>query len=76
MSYPIPRASAYLVIHVGNVHDKVDIELEVVAHNAPNDIGADIVSGVTQMRVVVYRRAARVPSDFLAGRVDGNKGRL
>jgi len=36
-----------LVVHIGNVHDKVDVKLEVVLQNAANDIGGDVVTGVT-----------------------------
>lgn len=36
----------YLVVDVGNVHDKVDIVTKVVHENAPDDIGRDVVSGV------------------------------
>lgn len=63
----------YLVVNVCNVHHEVDIELEVVAHNAPDDVGAHIVPGVSQMRIVIHGRSTRVPGDLLAGRVDWNK---
>lgn len=70
------KSLPYLVIDVCNVHNKVDIKLEVVAHDAPNDIGADIVSGMAQMRIVVDCWSAHVPRDLLSSWVNRNKGRL
>lgn len=63
-------STPYLVVHIGDVHHKVDIELEVVAHNSANDIGANIVAGVSQMRVVVDSRSASIPHHLLSCRVD------
>ena len=34
------------VVHVGDVHDKVHVKLEVVLQNAANDIGRNIVAGM------------------------------
>lgn len=70
------NARPYLVVDVRNIHNKVDIELEVVAHNSADDISANIVAGVSQMRIVVNSRATRVPQNLLAGGIDRDKGRL
>lgn len=71
-----PSATTYLVIHVRNVHHKVDIELEVVAHNAPNDISADIVAGVAQMRIIIDSRTTGIPIHLLPLGIDWNEGGL
>lgn len=66
----------YLVINIGDVHDKLDVELEVIPEDSTQDIGADIVSGMTQMRIVVDCRTASVPLNFPAFGVQWHKGRL
>lgn len=42
--------------YVGDIHDELDGQLEVVSHYAADYIGRDIVSGVPKMRVVVSSR--------------------
>jgi hypothetical protein len=56
----------YLVVYVGDVHDEVDLVVEVVRENAANDVCRDIVAGVAEVALVVDGRAAGVPGD-LAG---------
>ena len=65
-----------LIVDVCNVHHKMNIELEVVSHNAPNNIRSHIVARMAQMRIVVNSRAARIPGHFLSFRIKWNKGGL
>lgn len=76
-SYCHRRGSdTYLVIDIGDVHDKLHVELEVIPENSTQDIGTDIVPGVAQMRIVVDCRTASVPLNFPAFGVQWHKGRL
>lgn len=45
--HKVVSAVKYLIIHIGDIHHKVDIELEVVAHDAPDNVGAHIVPSMT-----------------------------
>lgn len=49
----VVRESTNLIIDIRDVHNKLDVELEVVAHDAANDIRANIVASVSQMRIVI-----------------------
>jgi len=52
------------------------VEVEVIAHDTSNYIGTDIVPRVTEMCIVVDRRPARIPGDFLSLGIYWDKGRL
>lgn len=51
----------YLVIDVGDVHYKLDVELEVVAQYAPNDIRGHIIARMAEMCIIVNGGAANIP---------------
>ena len=38
---------SHLVVYVGNVHDKINLESEVIAHNPSDNVGSDIIPGMT-----------------------------
>lgn len=59
MSLPSPEND--LVIDVGGVHNKLDIKVEIVSKNTTNDVCGDIVSGMTQVGVIIDSRTASVP---------------
>lgn len=63
-----------LVIDVGNVHHKCNIKLEKVSQYPSQDVGADIVSRMAQMSVVVDCRSAGIPGNALAIRIEGHEG--
>jgi len=50
-----------LVINIGGIHNKFDIEVKIVPQDATNDICGDIVSCMTQVCIVVDGRPASVP---------------
>ena len=43
-----------LIIDIGNIHDKMYVEFEVVAENATNDIGRNVIPRMAKMRIIVY----------------------
>ena len=61
--------SPHLVIDIGNVHHKAHVVLEIISQYPPQDIGADIVSRVAQVRIVIDRWSAGIPLDLLAVRI-------
>lgn len=67
------KSPAHLVVDICNIHDEFHIELKVVAHDTPNDICADIVPGMTQMRIIVDSRPASIPGHLLSFRVNRNE---
>lgn len=60
----MPSILSYLVVNVGNVHDKVDVEAKVVHQNTTNNVCRDIVASMTQVTLVIYSRTASVPRDL------------
>ncbi len=54
-----------LVVDVGDVLDELDIVAEVVGHNPAQNVEADVGSGVSHMRLIIYGRSALVPSHLL-----------
>lgn len=54
----------HLVVYISNVHNEVDLKPKVVAQNAPNDIRRDIVPRMSQVRVVISRGTADIPTDL------------
>lgn len=58
---PLPSPQDDFVIDIGDVHDESDFETKVVSQDAPNDVCGDIVSGMTQVGIVVNRRSAGIP---------------
>lgn len=55
---------SYLVVNVCNVHDILDVKFEIVHQNTADNIGGDVVAGVTQMAFIVDCRTADVPADL------------
>jgi hypothetical protein len=54
----------HLVVYISDVHNEVDLKPKVVAQNAPNDIRRDIVPRMSQVRVVISRGTADIPTDL------------
>ena len=52
-----------LVVNVGDVHAQFNVVAEVVSHNSPQVVEADVGLGMSQMGVVVHGWAAHVPSN-------------
>ncbi|EZF10994.1 hypothetical protein H112_07896 [Trichophyton rubrum D6] len=62
-----------LIIHISYIHDKFDIELEVIPHNATEYISCNIIPGMAQMSIAIDRRPASIPSDFSPSESTGMK---
>jgi hypothetical protein len=56
--------NTYLVIHIGDIHDKSNIVLEIVSHYSPNYIRTDIVPSVAKMGIIIHCRTASIPRDL------------
>ena len=59
---------SYLVVNICNVHDKVDLEAEIVQEDTSNDVGRDVVARMAKMALVVHSRTAGIHADF--GRIE------
>ncbi|KAI6751862.1 hypothetical protein HG531_006558 [Fusarium graminearum] len=55
---------SYLVVNIGNVHDKLDLEAKVVHQDTTDNVCRDIVASMTQVTLVVYGRTAGIPRDL------------
>lgn len=62
-----------LVINVGCIHYKFDMEAEVVLHGASDDVGRRVILCVAQMGIFVDSRATGVPRHHLPYRIDWDK---
>lgn len=63
-----------LIIHIRNIHNEIDLELEIIPQYPPQYINTNIVPRMAQMGVIVDSWAAGVPRDFLPGRVERYEG--
>lgn len=68
--------TTYLVVHIRNVHDKLDVEFEIILHDPSDDIGANIVPCMTEMCIVVDCWATSVPRDSSVLPVNRDEGRF
>ena len=66
----------HLVVHVCNIHDEFDLVLKIIPQNAPYNIRANIISCMTQMRIVVYSRPTGIPSHSPISPVEGDERRF
>ena len=56
-------SKAYLVVYVGDVHDKVDVVAKVVAEDTANDVLGDVVASMTHVACIIDGGTAIVPCD-------------
>jgi hypothetical protein len=59
-----------LVVDIGRVHDEFDVKVEVVFHDATDNIGRNIILRMTEVGIFIDCRAAGIPSYRLARRID------
>ena len=71
--YPVVLArkarNTYLVVYVSYIHYKLDIELEVIPHDPPNDICRNIVPRMSHMRIIVDGWSASIPCHCFTQRI-------
>jgi len=60
-----------LIVDIGRIHNELDMEAEVVLHNAADNVGRDVTLGMAQMGIFVHCRATRVPRHHC--RIDWDK---
>lgn len=70
----IARVSApYLIVHIRDVHDELQIELKIGREYPPYYVRRDVVPGMSKVGIVIYRRSAGVPCHLLSPWIQRNK---
>ena len=67
---------ADLVIDICDIHHKFHVIAQIVTHDTAQNIGGDIIPGVSEMPCIINSRAAAIPCHTLPSRIQGHKFRL